>query len=287
MSKVFVADAAGFTGAALLGALVEKGVAAVAGIHGVGDGCAPDGWSGETRKYAFDDAAVLAGAMAGCDALYLAPPFDETMARSGSVAVEAARQAGIGFIVLMSRYGASSDAHWRLGREVGMIDQFVEDSGIPFTVLRANTFMQKFTTLLAGEIRSGRVPLPEESCPVSYLDADDAALCAARLFADREGHGNRTYALTGPEGLTGADVAARIAGATGKAMAYESVDEDAFIALLDAAGLSEWRRNMEVSLSRVVKLGMMGNVTGAVKFLTGAPPRAFADFAAARLAAWS
>jgi len=287
MSKVFVADAAGFTGAALLEALEEKGVAAVAGVCESGSGSAPEGWSGEVRKYALGNPAVLAGAMAGCDALFLAPPFDETMARSGSVAVEAARQAGIGYIVLLSRYGASSDAHWRLGREVGMIDQFVEDSGIPFTVLRANTFMQKFSTLLAGEVRSGRVPLPEEAYAVSYLDAGDAAACAARLFADREGHENRTYALTGPEGLGGAEVAARIAGATGKAMAYESVDEDAFIALLDAAGLSEWQRNMEVSLSRVVKLGMMGNVTGAVEFLAGRPARPFAEFAAAALADWS
>ena len=287
MSKVFVADAAGFTGAALLQALGAGGLDAVAGVHDVGNGRAPEGWTGEVRAYDFGDPASLAGAMAGCDALYLAPPMDETLARSGNVAVEAAKQAGIGYIVLMSRYGASSDAHWRLGREAGMVDQFVEDSGIPFTILRANTFMQKFSTLLAGEIRAGRVVLPEESYPVSYLDAADAARCAARLFADREGHENRTYALTGPQGLTGADVAAALTTALGREVVYEGVEEEPFIELLDRAGLSEWVRNMEISLSRVVKLGMMGNVTGAVEFLTGEPPRAFADFAAAGRADWS
>ncbi|MDD3312068.1 NmrA family NAD(P)-binding protein [Pseudodesulfovibrio sp.] len=281
MSMIFVAGLTGPVRDAVIDALAKQGAAVAAGPDGTN---APAGVA--VRAFDFDDQASMAAAMAGCDRLFLAPPFCETMARAGSRAVAAAREAGVSYIVLASRYDASSDAHWRMGREFGMVEQFVEDSGIPFTVLRANTPMQKFTGLLADAVRSGRVPLPEESHPVSYLDARDVAACAVRLLLDSEGHENRFYALTGPEGLTGADAAARLSDALGRAVAYEAIEEEPFIEGLDAAGYTEWQRNMEVSLSRVVKLGMMGNVTGAVEYLTGAPARTFAEFAAEHAATW-
>jgi uncharacterized protein YbjT (DUF2867 family) len=285
MSRIFVAGAAGTTGTALLGALKAKGLEAVAGTHA--GGRAPEGWDGEVRPFDFGDRDSMAAAMAGCDKLFLAVPLVESMTRFGNTAVEAAKEAGIRYVVRSSRYGASSDAHWRLGREQGMIDQFVEDSSIPFTVLRPNTFMQVFSTAMADAVRAGTVPLPEENYAVSYIDVRDVADCAAALFADNSGHENRFYALTGPQGLTGADVAASLASATGKEVAYDPLEEDDFIRGLDDSGLDEWTRNMLVSLSRVVKLGMMGNVTKAVEFLTGTPARTFEAFAAQHVPIWT
>ena len=285
MSRIFVAGAAGNIGTALLATLKAKGLDCVAGART--GGRAPEGWDGEVRTFDFEDGASLVAAMAGCDKLFLATPLVQHMARYGNTAVEAAREAGIEYIVRTSRYGASSDAHWRLGREQGMIDQFVEDSTITFTVLRPNTFMQVFSTTLAGDVRTGTVPLPEENYPVSYIDVHDVADCAAALFADNTGHENRFYALTGPEGLTGADVAGRLASATGREITYTPVDEDDFIKGLDDAGLDEWTRNMHVSLARVVKLGMMGNVTKAVEFLTGTPARTFDAFASQNASVWT
>ena len=285
MSRIFVAGAAGNIGTPLLAALKAKGLDGVAGTHQ--GGRAPEGWDGEVRPFDFGDRASMVAAMAGCDKLFLAIPLVESMTRFGNTAVEAAKEAGIEYIVRTSRYGASSDAHWRLGREEGMVDQFVEDSAITFTVLRPNTFMQVFSTAMAGDVRAGTLSLPEEEYPVSYIDVRDVAECAATLFADNSGHENRFYALTGPEGLTGADVAARLAGATGKEVAYTPMDEDDFIKSLDESGLDEWTRNMQVSLSRVVKLGMMGNVTKAVEFLTGTPARTFDAFAAQNAKVWT
>ena len=285
MSRIFVAGAAGNIGTALLAALKAKGLDGVAGTRA--GGRTPEGWDGEVRPFDFGDRASLAAAMAGCDKLFLATPLVESMTRFGNTAVEAAKEAGIEYIVRSSRYGASSDAHWRLGREQGMIDQFVEDSSITYTVLRPNAFMQVFSTTMADAVKAGTVSLPEEDYAVSYIDVLDVADCAAALFADNTGHENRFYALTGPEGLTGADVAARLAAATGKEVTYAPMEEDDFIKTLDESGLDEWTRNMQVSLSRVVKLGMMGNVTKAVEFLTGTPARTFDAFASQHVRAWT
>lgn len=272
MSKVFVAGASGSIGKELMDILQVTDVDAVAGIHG------------DTMDFGDTDSMIKA--MEGCEKMVLDVPLAEKMARFGHLAVEAAKAAGIKYIAQCSRYAASSDAHWRLGREHGMIDQFVEDSGIPFTILRPNTLMQTFTTDRRDLVRSGVIRWPEEDAAVSYIDARDVAACAAALLADAGEHENKLYALTGPEGLSGAEVAAAIAHAAGRDVSYDPMPEEAFLQRLADEGDSEWLSTMKVSLTRVVKLGMAGNVTKAVEFLTGTPARTFAEFAADNADAW-
>jgi len=272
MSKVFVAGASGNIGRALTELLADQGVEFVAGVHG--------------GNMDFADQASMVALMDGCDRMFLEVPVMEGMTRFGHLAVQAAKEAGIGYIVQASRYASSSDAHWRLGRDCGMIDQFVEDSGIPFTILRPNTLMQVYATEMLDMVRAGVIEMPEENAPVSYLDARDVAVVVAKLMAGADEHENRMYALTGPEGLTQADVAARISGAAGIDVKYAAVPEEAYVERLVAAGESEWSRTMKLSLTRVVKLGMAGNVTKAVEFLSGKPARTFAEFAADYAEVW-
>jgi len=286
MSRIFIAGAAGNIGSSLIDTLPDK-TEIVAGVRTPEKVDLLKAGGVEARAFDFEDKDSMVAAMAGCDRMFLVVPMREKMARFGRLAVDAAKEAGIGYIVRSSAYGASSDAHWRLGRENGMIDQFVEDSKIPFTVLRPNSFMQNFSTILAAMVNSGTIALAEEDYKVSYIDVRDIAACAARLLRDNEGYTDAFYALTGPQGLTLTDVAGAIASAAGVEVAYTPITEEAYIEGLDKAGLPEWNRNMMVSLSRVIKLGMMGNVTQAVEYLTGTPARPFAEFAADNADAWS
>ncbi|WP_338669060.1 NmrA family NAD(P)-binding protein [Pseudodesulfovibrio methanolicus] len=285
MSRIFIAGAAGNIGSALIDTLPDK-AEIVAGVHSPEKVEAVSAGGVEARAFDFEDKDSMVAAMAGCDRLFLVVPMTEKMTRYGRLAVDAAKEAGIGYIVRSSGYGASADAHWRLGRESGMIDQFVEDSKIPFTVLRPNTFMQNFSTIFAASIKAGVIALPEEDYKVSYIDVRDIAACAARLLHDNEGYTDSVYALTGPHALTLADVAETIGAAAGIEVRYTPIEEEAFIEGLDRAGVPEWNRNMLVSLSRVVKLGMMGNVTQAVEYLTDTPARSLAEFAADHADAW-
>ncbi|MEZ7197080.1 NmrA family NAD(P)-binding protein [Pseudodesulfovibrio karagichevae] len=285
MSRIFIAGAAGNIGSALIDTLPDK-AEIVAGVHSPKKAERLKARGVEARVIDFADKGSMVAAMAGCDRLFLVLPMQEKMTRFGRLAVDAAKEAGIEYIVRSSAYGASSDAHWRLGRENGMVDQFVEDSKIPFTVLRPNSFMQNFSTILAPMIKSGIIALAEEDYKVSYIDVRDIAACAARLLGDHEGYTDAVYALTGPQGLTLADVAETIGSEAGVKVAYTPIDEEAYIEGLDGAGVPEWNRNMLVSLSRVIKLGMMGNVTQAVEYLTGTPARPFAEFAADNAGAW-
>ncbi len=287
MSKIFVAGAAGNIGTALLASLHAAGADVVAGVHDQDKAKTLSDLGVDARPFDFEDVDSMVRAMDGCQRMFLIIPLQERLTRFGHLAVQAAKDAGIEYIVRTSGYAASSDAHWRLGREHGMVDQFVEDSGIPFTVLRPNTFMQNFSTIMAEMVKGGTISMPEEDAKVSYIDVRDIADCATTLLTSGGGeHVDKMYALTGPEGLSGADVAAQISAASGRDVTYNPIAEEAFMQGLNAMGMPEWNINMLVSLTRVVKLGMIGNVTKAVEFITGTPARTFSDFAAEHAAVW-
>ncbi len=286
MSKIFVAGAAGNIGTALLTSLNEAGLKAVAGVHNQDKVDALSGTGVDARVFDYNDVPSMVEAMEGCQRMVLVLPLMEKMTRYGHLAVEAAKEAGIEYIVRSSGYAASSDAHWRLGREHGMVDQFVEDSGITFTTLRPNTFMQNFSTVMAEMIKKGVIALPEEDARVSYIDVRDIADCVTKLMVDNSNHENKYYALTGPEGLSLSEVAAQLSTASGREITYTPVAEEAYMQTLSEVGVPEWTINMLVSLTRVVKLGMIGNVTKAVEYLTDTPARTFKDFATENAKIW-
>lgn len=286
MGKIFIAGAAGNIGTALLAALHDSGADVVAGVHTQGKAGILSGLGVDARPFDFEDTDSMARAMDGCDRMFLVIPLQEKLTRFGHLAVQAAKQAGIEYIVRSSGYAASSDAHWRLGREHGMVDQFVEDSEIPFTILRPNTFMQNYSTNFVEMVKSGTITLPDEDAKVSYIDIRDIAACAARLLLDNDGFENRYYALTGPEGLTVSEVAEQIGKASGRKMNYTAISEDDYLKMLTDMDIPQWNINMLVSLSRVVKLGMIGNVTKAVEHVTGTPARTFAEFVVEHAAVW-
>ena len=287
MGKVFVSGAAGNVGGAAAASLCAAGVEVVAGVRAEGRGDALKAMGAEVRPFDFADPDSMVAAMAGCDRVFLALPLVEGMTRLGHLAVEAMKAAGVEYVVRSSGYAASSDAHWRLGREHGMVDQFVEDSGIAFTTLRPNTFMQNFSTVMAPMVKGGTLTLPEKDAAVSYIDVRDVGDCAARLFQDNAGFENGFYALTGPEGLTLSDVAATLSELDGVSVEYQPVEEAAYVAGLLEMGTPKWNVDMLVSLTRVVKLGMMGNVTRAVEHVSGKPARTFAEFAREHASAWA
>jgi uncharacterized protein YbjT (DUF2867 family) len=258
----------------------------VAGVHDKAKAETLSALGVDARPFDFEDTGSMVKAMKGCDRMFLVIPLQEKLTRFGHLAVQAAKEAGIEYIVRSSGYAASSDAHWRLGREHGMVDQFVEDSEIPFTILRPNTFMQNYSTIFVEMVRSGAITLPDEDATSSYIDVRDVADCAAKLLLDSDGFENKYYALTGPGGLTVSDVAAQISAATGQETSYSAISEDDYIKLLTDMNVPQWNINMLISLTRVVKLGMIGNVTKAVEHITGNPTRTFANFSAEHAAAW-
>ena len=75
-------------------------------------------------------------------------------------------------------------------------------SGVPYTILRPNFFMDNFSTgFLAPMVKGGAIYLAAENAKTSFIAATDIAAVAAVAFA--EGLAGKEYNLTGPEALGG------------------------------------------------------------------------------------
>lgn len=103
------------------------------------------------------------------------------------------------------------------------IEQALKQSGVPHTILRPNNFFQNDDWSKDAILQYGVYPQPIGDVGLSRVDVRDIADAAVRALTEG-GHLGKTYALVGPDALTGADCAARFSQALGKKIAYGGND---------------------------------------------------------------
>ncbi|MCG5215719.1 NmrA family NAD(P)-binding protein [Streptosporangium soli] len=121
---------------------------------------------------------------------------------------------------------------------VGPVERAFEDSGVEWTRLEALDFMGN-TGTWAEELReTGEVREPYGDVPSAFVhEADVGAVVAAVLVLG--GHAGRSYALTGPEGITPRQRLAAIAEATGRRLQFVEISDAQARERLRQAGLGE------------------------------------------------
>src|SRR5690606_18482833 len=93
-------------------------------------------------------------------------------------------------------------------------EQILRDSGVAWTMLRNSIYMNGVTADAAGMLAAGRVTVPGNADRITYVTREDCAAAAAAVLAT-PGHENRAYAITGPEAVGPAEIAAAASAVTG------------------------------------------------------------------------
>lgn len=283
---VLVIGATGKTGRRLVPELVARQVAVRAASRG---GSAPAGV--EPTRFEWHDAGTYRPALAGIGAVYLVlPPFVVDPTPLVEPLLRVAGAAGVGRIVLLTAIGVDrADATAPMRR----VELLVEDSGIPSTILRPAAFMENFSEphwdgARASIAERDEFVLPGGPTRVGYVSADDIAAVAAAALTE-DGHAGKGYALTGPEALTMAEIAALIGAGVGRPIRHLETDLDGIRAALHAAGAPEDYLAYMTDLYQTALLsGGMSTLSDDVALVTGRPPTSFAAFAlaAAERGAW-
>jgi len=92
----------------------------------------------------FDDQASLTKAMTGIEKVFLLLPSHPNMVAYANNAIEAAKAAGVKHIVKQSVLGADKNAGVDIPRFHGVTDEALKNSGIKYTILQPNSFLQNF-----------------------------------------------------------------------------------------------------------------------------------------------
>ena len=232
----------------------------------------------ETAEGDFDKPETLGAALEGVEtALLLTPPSPNTVAHQGAF-IESAKRAGVRRVVKLSAVGADASAPEGFGKWHGQTEELLKSSGLGWTILRPNFFMQNLLGQAQTIASQGAIYQVGGDARASLIDARDIAAVAARTLAD-EGHEGKTYTLTGPESLSYADVAAKISEATGKSVIYVPITAEQFREGALAQGLPEWLVGALERLNEIFAGGHAEEVTDDVRRVGGREPTTFGEFA--------
>jgi uncharacterized protein YbjT (DUF2867 family) len=223
---------------------------------------------------------TLDGVFTGADKVYLVPPLALGWNEMQAGLIEAARRAGVRYIVKISAIGVSPDEpsmslthHWQGEQEI-------EASGIPYTHVRGNSFSQN-TLYEAATIKAkDRFFDCVGDAPFAKVDTRDIGEVVAKVLTE-DGHEGKIYELTGPEPLAYDEMAKRLSAALGRKIEYVNLATAERAAQLEAAGLPDW---MAREFSDIYGRGFYGEGGGAtttdtIEQLLGRPPRRYDDFA--------
>jgi uncharacterized protein YbjT (DUF2867 family) len=228
----------------------------------------------------YDKPDSLAVALKGVDKLFLLTPFQSNMVDLTSNLVSEAKKAKVKYIAKQSVMGADAEPGITPGRLHRQAEKIIEESGIPFTFLRPNFFMQNFVNYYGNLIRSqGAFYTPAGDAKVSFVDVRDIAAVAVKsLFNDNQQKG-RAYNITGGEALSYGQAAEILSKAVGKKINYVNVtDQDARKGMKDMS-MDEWTIKSMIELFEITRAGYVSEISPIVEQVTGNKPITFSQFA--------
>jgi uncharacterized protein YbjT (DUF2867 family) len=220
----------------------------------------------------------LTPAFQGVDRFFSVTPFVENLVELGNNAVEAAKRAGVRHIVRSSALGAGETAI-TVGRWHREVEKTLENSGIPYTILQPNTFMQSYFMQAESIKNSDSFYMPQGQGKVSLVDVRDIATVAAACLTER-GHEGKKYVVTGNEALSNDDIAHKLTAALGRKISYHDVTPQQAEESMTRAGVPNWMARALLELFDFCKLGYAAEISPAVEQILRRKPIAFDRFLA-------
>jgi uncharacterized protein YbjT (DUF2867 family) len=230
---------------------------------------------GEGVLIDFDRPETLDAAMRGVDELFLLSGGNPAQELS---AVAAAQRNGVRHIVKLSVLGAADEA-FTFAKMHRSVEKAIERSGIDWTFLRANGFMQNMHNYMGATIRDqGAFYGSTGDARIAHDDVRDIAAVAVKALTE-PGHEGRAYDLTGPEALTYGEIASKLSAATGRTINYVNVGDADIKAGMIGSGAPEAYADAYLDLLRQYRTGAMAKVSGDIRRVTGHDPISFDRYA--------
>jgi NAD(P)H dehydrogenase (quinone) len=231
----------------------------------------------------FDDPPSLLDAFRGIERLLLISAVDmERRVAQHQAAIDAARASGVRHVAYTSILnpieanpaGAVPSHH--------ATEERLCSSGLAWTLLRNGLYSDFQAPRLVAAAESGRHVHNGGDGKTAYVAREDCAAVAATVLAE-DGHEGEAYDVTGPEPLSGADLATIASAVSGKPVEAVAVDDDAYVAgLVEHAGLPEEVARFAASFGRAIREGYVDGVSPDVERLTGRTPQSLDQLIAAQ-----
>jgi uncharacterized protein YbjT (DUF2867 family) len=226
----------------------------------------------------FDDPGSLRRALDGVQRAFLVTNSSERVEERQLRFVALARESGVKHIVYLSQLHASLDSPLRFLRYHAAVEEALRGSGMSYTNLRPNLYMQGLLMIGKSIASEGRFFAPAGDALVSVVDVRDVAAVAVAALT-HTGHEGKTYDLTGPEALTHAEMAAQLSQALDRPIKFVDVPEQAFREALRGLRMPDWQADGLIEDYAHYRRGEASGISSAVQEATGQAPHNFTEFA--------
>ncbi|MEQ5774775.1 SDR family oxidoreductase [Thalassospira sp. NFXS8] len=234
----------------------------------------------EVRQGDFDDQTLMEQAFAGIDvALIVSAEADnETRIRQHRTAITAAKNAGVKHVIYTSVIDPRADSAFTYSAIHADTEAFIKQSGLTYTILRNSFYADLLLGGVPHALETGQYAAPAGDAGITYIPRNDLAEIAAIVLANPAEHANKTYDLTGAKAITHAEIAAIIASATGKDIAFADLPGDVYEGILRSLGLPEHAVIAVAGLYLAAKNGDYATVSTDAASILGRQPQSVDDF---------
>ena len=221
-----------------------------------------------------DRPETIEAALTGTDRVFLLTRQTSRQAEQECAVIRAAARAQVRHVVKLSVFRADDLSSLQVARQHRLTERALEQSGLPYTILRPVFFMQN----LFGMLRHGAIRTATGHGRVAMIDARDIASAAVTTLTSNA-HDGRTYTLTGPKALSFDEVASILGAQTGIHVRHMGVSPDDVRQAVQRTGVESWFADDMANLHDLLASGYEDLVTDDVHTVTGGPPRPLAQFA--------
>jgi len=226
----------------------------------------------------FNDADTLAEALQGIKRTFLLTPSSEQAEAQQLRFVEQAKRQGVQHIVKLSQYAADKASPVRFLRYHAVVEQAIQASGLDYTFLRPNLFMQGLLNFRSSIVQQGKFFAAVGEARISMVDVRDIAAVAFEALTAK-GHEGKTYTLTGPQALTHADMAHQLATALGQSVQFIDIPPQVMRTELAKVHFPDWQADGLIEDYAHYSRNEAATITRDIEEVTGGQPRSFTDFA--------
>jgi NAD(P)H dehydrogenase (quinone) len=287
MSKILVTGATGELGKLTLKALSSKtdGSDLTALVRDESKARELKNLGIKIRKGDYEDVESLKNAFQGTDKLFFisASDIEKRLPQHKNV-LEAAKESGIQHVVYTSfvrKNETDSSPIAALGKAHIYTDDFLQNSGITYTILRHTLYMEFAPYFMGGKkvVENKMVYLPAGEGKVAFLMRSDMAEIAANILTS-EGHENKIYNISGEKAFSYGDIAQMISKITGNEIKYVSPTVDEFVKTMQEAGVPEEMIGMSAGFAQAIDQGEFDTINPGISKLLGKEPVTLEEFLA-------